>query len=427
MASTIALVDCNNFFVSCERVFNPKLINKPVVVLSNNDGCVVSRSNEAKALGIKMGEPFFKIKSFCNSQGVFVYSSNYDLYADMSSRVMNELCRLASDIEIYSIDEAFLRIDTMHLDDYFNYAKEVRSKILKSTGLPVSIGIAPTKTLSKVMNIQSKKNGVGVSSFYSLAEAERDNFLRGISVNEVWGIGRQSTKLLQSQGIYTAYDLREYSLPQSRTKLGIQGERIILELRGTLCYELNAYSHSKKSIASTRSFGKPITTKEAISQAVSSYTGIAGRKLRKQKCVASYITVFVRTSYFSKNQKSYKNSITLAIEPTSYQPLLTKYVLRALDLIYRDGYNYKKAGIILSGIEPEGNRQFNLFTDDEHYREMERKQEDLMRTYDRLNSRFGKNIIRLGAQGFRKDWHMKHDMRSQRFTTNINEILNIKI
>lgn len=427
MKNIFALVDCNNFYVSCERIFNPSLENKPVIVLSNNDGCCVARSNEAKKLGIKMGEPYFKVKDLIEKNKVEVFSSNYELYGDISHRVAETLFTFTPDVEIYSIDEAFLNLGKLAISDYSKKGLDIRERILKWTNIPVSVGIAPTKTLCKIANERVKKNKDynGVLSLINKSEEEIDEILKQIEVGDVWGIGRQYSKKLNSENIYTAYDFK-YSNPKFIQKImTINGLRTQEELKGISCIPLEHEIPDKKGICSSRSFGRHVTSFNELKEAISSYVTTASEKLRSQNSKCYKITVFIRTNHFRINDKQYANAKSYHfLESTSYTPDLIKAATHLLKQIYKEGYKYQKAGVFLTEIVPEEETQKALFNMD-LFQYKSPKKDFLIKQIDVLNSRFGNNSIIFASSGIKKDWKMKTEKRSPRFTTNLNEILKV--
>lgn len=422
-----ALIDCNNFFVSCERVFRPELKNKPTLVLSNNDGCVVARSQEAKDLGIKMGVPLFKIRDIVEKNKVNLFSSNFELYGDMSNRVMTILESFTENIEIYSIDEAFLDITDLGIKDYEKFGQDIINKIKKYTGLPVSVGIASTKTLSKLANEIGKEERRfnAVTDLISLTEEELDEKLSKIKVGDIWGVGHNRNFLLQSKGIYTAKDLKYSNRVWIKNKLSIMGERTQLELKGVCCFEVDQSPNPKRGISSTRSFGKYITNFAELKQAVSSYIAIAARKLRQQKSTVEYITVYIRTNRFNQDPK-YTNAYTIRLSDCSdYTPTLTKYAVEALKQIYKDGYKYQKAGVFLTGIRPKESKQMNLFGVNDL--DKDKNQTAINHSFDRINSKYGRNLIRTGSEGFIKSWTIKREAVSPRYTSEWSGVLRVKI
>jgi DNA polymerase V len=429
MKNVFALIDCNNFYASCERVFNPLLENKPVIVLSNNDGCCVARSNEAKKLGIKMGEPFFKIKDLIEKNNVNVFSSNYELYGDISNRVVSTLFTFSPDVEVYSIDEAFVNLKNLAVSDYRNTGKQIREKILNWTGIPVSVGISPTKTLSKVANEFVKKNKSlnGVLSLIDYSEEEIDNLLRELDVSDVWGIGRQYSKKLREDGINTAYDFK-YSNPKYIQKImTIGGIKTQQELKGISCIPIEYEIPDKKGICTSRSFGKNVATFNELKEAISTYTTTASEKLRLQNSKCFRITVFIRTNPFRINDKQYSNSCSYNFqEATQYTPDLIKAGISLLTKIYKSGYYYQKAGILLTEIIPQGKEQESLFNlDNLQYKNP--KKDLVIQKVDEINSLFGNNTLIFGSSGIKKEWKIKSEKRSDRYTTCFKEILTIKI
>lgn len=427
-SEVFAVVDCNNFFVSCERVFRPDLKNTPVVVLSNNDGCAVSRSQEAKALGIPMGAPHFKWKEIAEKNNIEVFSSNFALYGDFSKRIMSILSTFTSEIEIYSIDEAFLSLKHIPAKDYALFCKTIRETVLQWTGIPVSIGIAPTKTLSKVADKLAKHEGdyEGVLNFSTLSEQEIDRYLERFPVGDVWGVGWKSRRKLQSHEIMTAKDLKYADTKWIKKEMSIMGVKTVMELRGISCIPLEEVHDIQKGIMCTRGFGRYVESMDELAEAVSLYTARACEKLRSQNAIASYITVYIRTNKHNPAQKQYYNALTIPLEnPSSFTPTLTNYALNVLKKIYKKGYRYNKAGVLLGGILPEGYTQDDLFlfTD----KEQEYKGKALMDVMDRLNKKYGRNTVYLASEGTKHNWIMKQDHRSPRYTTSWNELLEVNL
>lgn len=423
MNKVFALVDCNNFYVSCERVFNPKLAHVPVMVLSNNDGCVVARSNEVKALGVKMGGPVFKVKDLIEKHNIQVFSSNYTLYADMSKRVMETLRKFAPDIEIYSIDEAFLSLASLGLNDYKSFGEKIRQTVLKWTGIPVSVGIAGTKVLTKAANEIAKKHS-GVVDLINCSEREIDSSLSQLDVSDVWGVGHKYTKLLRSNNIYTAKDLKYADTKWIRKRMTVMGERCVFELRGVSCFDFDRIPKPKKGICSSKSFGIPVETKHDLNESISSYVSRAAEKLRGQGSYANILVVYIMTNRFKKNEQQYSNSAHIKlIEPTSSTIDLTRAALCGLNQIYKPGYRYKKAGVLLEGIQPSTHIQRNLLCSFDRLK----KQQDnrLMKTIDLINKKWGRDSVKLAAQGMKQVWKMKRSRLSPRYTTNWNELLEI--
>ena len=418
----IALIDCNNFYVSCERVFNPALLGKPVIVLSNNDGCVVARSQEAKDLGIAMGVPVFKIKKLIAQHQIEVYSSNYVLYGDMSARVMAILSHFSPDVEIYSIDEAFVDLSWLSGDELEQYARKIRNTVMMWTGIPISIGIATTKTLAKICNRVAKKNAQYQGVFLWPTEADRQEAILGaIAVEDIWGIGRKYSQWLHSLAITEALSLRELPEWKIQKKMGIVGIRLLQELKGISCLPLELAPNPKQATCVSRSFRDPVKSLEQMKEAVATHATSAAAKLRKQQQNTTAITIFILTSRFKDNY--YSNSITLPLPvATNRTPELINAALRGLELIYRDGYEYKKAGVIMQGLQPENLMQGNVFLQ-EYQPE---KQQKLMETIDRLNQTMGKNTVFWAASGVNKSWATKRDRVSPRYTTSWSELPVVK-
>lgn len=420
-----ALVDCNNFYASCERVFNPALANLPVVILSNNDGCAIAMSNEAKSLGIKIGTPFFKLQKLINENGVRIFSSNYSLYGDLSQRVMDTLSAFTPEIEVYSIDEAFLSLDDFTID-LDSYGREIRSTVKQHTGIPVSVGIARTKTLAKLANRTAKKNKIlnGVLDLSSLPEATIDKYLNIFSVSDIWGIGEQNTKKLNNAGIYTALQLKNCSDLWVQNNLGgVVGLRTVWELRGISCIDLESARPDKKAIISSRSFGSPVENLLDLEESVADYVSRAAVKLRKQNCLAGNLQVYLATNYFKPNDAQYSNSASMLLaNPTDYTPDLVHHAITLLRRIYQSGFKFKKTGVMLTDIRPKQNMQPDLF----QYENGDKK-EAVMQVFDAINQRYGKAMIKSGAAGINQQWQMRREYLSNRFTTSWQGLLKIKI
>lgn len=412
-----ALVDCNSFYVSCERVFNPKLCHKPVVVLSNNDGCVVARSNEAKALGIPMGAPAFQCAKTFELMRVEVLSSNYPLYADMSHRVMTSLAAYSPEMQIYSIDEAFLTLERKHAEEI---AKTIRKDILQWTGIPVSIGLSKTKTLAKAANHLAKKLAKGV---LFLDEPLLESTLSSFLVGDVWGIGRRTKEFLSSQGIFTADQFRCQSDIWLKKHLSVTGLRTAWELRGQPCFALEEEPAPNKSIICSRSFGRRVNDLQSLNEAVAHFTANAAEKMRKQGSKASFIEVFVTTGLNPPTGFYANKSIALFPEPSDYTPFLVTAAKTALKKIFREGIVYKKAGIMLGGLVAAATCQLDLFVSHEH----EPKQQQLMRAIDLLNDRLGYKALKFASEGVTQRWRMKQGSLSKRFTSHWDELLTIRI
>lgn len=420
-APVYALVDCNNFYASCERVFNPELNGKPVVVLSNNDGCAVACSKEAKALGIRVGTPIFECKGMMEGHDVRIRSSNYTLYGDMSERVMQILMSFTPEIEIYSIDEAFLRLDGLARKDFLSYGKTIRETVQRWTGIPVSIGIAPTKTLAKLANRYAKKHPETEGVFDLGKEEPRKEYLQTVDVSDIWGIGFQYSKLLKKYHINTAWDLSQAPMTWLRKNLTVKGLRTAWELKGFPCISLEETREAKQGICSSRSFGHPVKTLKDLQEALSSYASIGAEKLRSEHSVASIIGVFLGTNPF-KSEPQYSNyySANLAF-PTAESSLLIQVALRSLRKIFRTGFSYKKVGIFLFGIMPERDSSPNLFG---QFYQGSRAQ-TLMETFDQINQRMGRDTLRFASSGTTNEWQMRREYLTDKFTTNWQELREV--
>lgn len=413
-----ALVDCNNFYVSCERVFNPKLIGIPVVVLSNNDGCVIARSKEAKVAGIPMGAPYFEQSALLKKMGGVACSSNYTLYGDLSQRVMNTLQQFTPDLQVYSIDEAFLTVDYKTAVDQ---CKAARKTVLRDVGIPVSAGIGSTKTLAKIAN-HLAKNNPHFDGVFLLNDPEP--YLRELAVGEIWGIGRQLSLMLQQHGIKTAWQLRNADDAWVRKEMSVVGLRTVWELRGISCLPWEEIPPTKKSITSSKSFGKPVTAWEELAEAIATYTVRAAEKLRGQGLLASALTVYIE-SHRDYVLGSYSNSASLTLcEPTDYSPELVEQAKTLLKEIFHKGWRYKKVGILLNGLTNARCYQQDLFATD---RKESAKQKRLMELLDKTNKDYGKKVLRFAAEGIKQPWKMKQLQRSPRYTTRWEELLTIKI
>ncbi|MFL2658855.1 MAG: Y-family DNA polymerase [Candidatus Actinomarina sp.] len=415
-----ALVDCNNFYASCERVFNPKLEGKPIVVLSNNDGCVVARSDEAKALGIPMGAPYFKYKQLINRNRVYVFSSNYTFYGDMSARVMTSLKSLVKNIEIYSIDEAFLDISSFYYCDLDDTAREIRRLIKQWTGIPVSIGIGPTKTLAKVANRQAKK--YTASNVFDIRdEGTREEILKDLPLEEIWGISTRWGRRLQRIGIDTAYDLTQANARHVRKTISIVGERIHHELNGVSCIGIEEVKN-KKNIISSKSFGRKVIRVGELEEAVSNYVARACEKLRAQGSRAQGLYVFLRTSPFVDPEKRYSNGMsTFFTIPTSNTSKIVKEAKDLTRKLFVYGYEYQKIGVMLLDITGAENEQYSFY-EYENYDQSDR----VMGVLDGINSKYGSSTLTIGAQGIKKDWKMKSERKSAAYTTNMLQIPVVK-
>jgi len=415
----IALADCNNFYASCERVFNPGLKNKPIVVLSNNDGCIIARSNEAKVLGIKMGEPVFKVRDIIDNNNVHVFSTNFALYGDMSSRVMSLLSDMSPEIEIYSIDEAFMNFtgvkDSVHL------VSKMKSIIAKSTGIPISIGIAETKTLAKVANYIAKKqtaNGV-----YALTEQQQiENALKELPVSKLWGVGNRHLRMLNSYGINTTYDFIQLNEDWVLEKMTIMGLRMQRELKGDSCFGIDAYPSRKKNIRTSRSFGVKVKSLQTIQESIIAHAARCAEKLRIENSCARYVSVILRTNPFSKSQDYYYGYKSINLEiPTNDSMEIVHAAKALLGSIYKEGLIYTKSGVIVGDNVPADQVQLNLFYSEQG----KEKRKNLYKRIDFINQTMGRDKIQLLGQGIAKKWKLKQENLSPCYTTRWTDLLRV--
>jgi DNA polymerase V len=412
MPPIFALVDCNNFYASCERVFNPRLEGKPIVVLSNNDGCVVARSNEAKALGIGMGVPEFQIRPMLRAHHVQVFSSNYTLYGDLSQRVMETLEQFCPDLEVYSIDEAFLSLVGFERRNLTDYGQQIRQTVKQWTGIPVSVGIAETKTLAKIANRVAKQTPDMGGVCDLLTCPDREALLSRVAVEDVWGIGPNHAHMLTQHGITTAFQLRRVDDQWIRKRMGIVGLRLVMELRGVSCLDLEQCPAPKQSLTCSRAFGKLISTLGEMEEAVSVYTSRVAEKLRRERLAATVLTVCLTTNEF-KEGPQYSNALTLNLSVvTDTTSDLIKSALQGIRAIYRDGYLYKKAGVMLTGLVPVSQTQADLFDDRDR-----RKSKRLMSALDAINDRWGADTLHYASSGISKPWKTQFHRRSPAYTT----------
>lgn len=412
-----ALIDGNSFYCSCERVFQPKLTGKPVIVLSNNDGCAVARTPEAKALGIAMGAPYFKIRDLCQKNGVAVFSSNYTLYGDMSRR-MNEIYhRFAPEVEVYSIDESFLDITGQGQGDYTSYAQTLRRTVLMWTGIPTCVGIGPTKTLAKLANRTAKNHPelAGVCDFSDPMVRER--YLPETPAGELWGVGKATTAKLAAIGVTTVGAIRSMDPKRARQLLTVVGERMVLELQGQACMSLESLPPGRKGIAVTRSFGRPVTTLVEMQQAVAAYATRAAEKLRKHKMCAVQGFVFMHTNAFNGDKWSHTGKAVEFLEPTDDTHELVTAATRAAAAAWRDGFQYAKAGLMLTELTPVTMVQTSLLATID--RDERRRLNDAM---DAVNRRFGRNTLVPAAMGLRRSWSTKFERKSPSYTTMWSEL-----
>lgn len=418
-----ALVDCNNFYASCERLFAPQFERKPVIVLSNNDGCVVARSEEAKALGIEMGVPAFMITEEINRHGIIVFSSNYTLYGSISDRVMHVLQSFTPSVELYSIDEAFLNFQNFKYTDLQQLAYQIRKTVKQHVGIPVTVGIAPTKVLAKMANRWAKKHLKGVGVYAADTPAKIADLLRNTAIPEIWGVGPQYSKLLAKHGLKTALELSQVHDTWIRQKMSVVGQRLVNELRGIPCIPLEEIRPKQKNICVSRSFGQLLTQKKDIQEALANYVSIIGRKLRKQELCARCLHVWVETNPFRLLDRQYRKGINiqLPVASCSSRELIT-YALMGLERVFKPGYNYIKTGCLALDLVPANQLQYGLF--DQLNRDKECR---LMKALDEINQGTGIATVRFGNQGYGNKWKLKHLHRSPRYTTRLNEILSVKI
>ena len=413
-----ALIDCNNFFASCERVFDLNLKNKPLVILSNNDGCVIARSNEAKKLGIKMAQPAFEIKDLINSGTVHVRSSNFSLYTDMSRRVMQTLMQFENDMELYSVDEVFMEVPNSCKSSLEKLADQIRNKVKEWTGLPVSVGIGKTKTLAKLANKLAKENSDVMVLFH---ESAVNNALEKTNLEDIWGIGKKCAKKLKRAGVHSPLELKKTNDIIIRRILGVIGLRVSLELRSVSCFSLEDSPSPKKSILSSRSFGKPTSELSDLEEAVSNFTAKAAEKLRKEKRLTSFISVFVSSGKKAKNQ--YFNQAGISIStPLSYTPDLISYAKKCLKKIYKPDILYKKAAVMLSDFSNQTSIQKDLF---EKAGDLTKK-EKLMQLLDKINNHYDKEALFFIASGIDRKWKSNQSNTSPKYTTSWNDILKVK-
>ena len=415
-----ALVDCNNFYASCERIFQPHLIGQPVVVLSNNDGCVIARSNEAKALGIPMGAPAFQHKDLFEKNKVHVFSSNYALYGDMSNRVMTILSQFSPEVEVYSIDEAFLKFTGFEDYDLQDYGVQMRDRVQKWTGIPISVGFAPTKALAKVANKIAKKFPERTNGSYVIdSEDKRIKALKWTKIEDVWGVGRQHAKRLQAINVKTAYDFTQLHDDWVKNKMSIVGLRLKRELQGESVLGLDL-PKTKKNIATTRSFDKTIEDFDNLRERIATFASVCSEKLRKQKSCCHQIIIFIRTDRFKEERPYYFSRVITLPYVSNSAITLVQYATLALKSIYKTGLNYKKAGVIVCDLVPENALQLHLFDNENP------KHKQLMQAIDLTNKKLGNTKIKLASQDIQRTWKMKQEKLSPRYTTSINEIFVVK-
>ena len=417
-----AIVDCNNFYASCERLFRPELIGKPVVVLSNNDGCIIARSSEAKDLGVGMGAAYFKVKKLLKQHDIAVFSSNYALYGDLSHRVMDVLSRFAPRIEVYSIDEAFLDFEGFEEWDLHRYGHEICSMVQQWTGIPVSIGFGSTKTLAKLANRVSKKQA-DLNGVFNFASAEDpDAVLKSVAVGDVWGVGRRWADKLQNQGIHTALDLKRCDAGTVKKRFNVVLARTVQELQGHSCIELEEVRADRQQVLCSRSFGVRVTEFKDMSAAITHFVTRASEKLRKQNLLANAISVQVSTSPFDEEREFYNNAASLKLMVASDDTrALTAMAQRLLQSIYLQGHSYQRAGVLLMDLVPQQNLQQDLFASTQNHRS-----DALMQTLDSINAKMGNGTLRFAGEGFEAGWRMRQRLRSPRYTTQFSELKAVR-
>jgi DNA polymerase V len=415
-----ALVDCNNFYASCERVFNPNLQHKPIVILSNNDGCIIARSDEAKKLGIPMGAPIFKYRAIIANHNVKVFSSNYSLYGDMSSRVMSILKQFTPDIQVYSIDESFLKLEGFEGYNLTDYGILMKNRILKWTGIPTCAGIAPTKALSKVANKIARKYPNQTNGVYVIdTEVKRINALKWTKIKDIWGIGKKLSNRLSIKGCKNAYDFTQLHESWVKSNMSVVESRLQRDLLGIPTLDLEVQK-SKKSIATTRTFEKPLKELDKIKERISTFAFVSGEKLRRQNSHCHMIIVILRSNYFREDLKQHYVTKVISLPyPTNSSLVLSNYAIKAIGEVFKNGIAYKKAGIILTGLVPSNNYQLNIFDWENS------NHQPLMKAIDKINYRFS-NKIKLANQDLKKTWKMKQDHLSPNYTTNLQDIIKVK-
>jgi DNA polymerase V len=413
----LALVDCNNFYVSCERIFRPDLARVPMVVLSNNDGCVVSRSNEAKALGVKMGQPWFECQPLAQAHGILAMSSNYALYADMSNRVMRILGEFSPNQEVYSIDESF--VDLTGTPNLREVSYAMRERVRMWTGMPVCVGIGPTKTLAKLANHVAKKHprSQGVFNYNALTDAQKAALLQRIPVSEVWGVGRKLTQRLLAHGVETVLDLREAHIPSLRAEFGVVMEKTQRELQETPCIQMEEVAADKQQIIASRSFGSMVTELPVLKDALSTFVANACAKLRAQNSQAAVIQVFLQTNRFRKDLPQYSPSLAVPLpQPTHDTLVVNRWADALCERMFREGYQYKKAGVMLSELSPVTHQQGDWLeaSPPGHSK--------LMQALDHLNARYGRGAVKVSTQGAYQGWQMRQERKSPNYTTDWDDV-----
>jgi len=424
MSTAYALIDCNNFYASCERVFDPTLKNRPLVILSNNDGCVIARSKEAKEMGVEMGVPEFKIRPLIHQKQIAVRSSNYALYGDMSNRVMESLRSLTPNIEVYSIDEAFAELSNRVIPTFHRYGMELRQRVLQWTGMPVSVGIAPTKTLAKIANEAAKSDPEREGVWVLDSQIAVEKLLRQTPVSDIWGVGKNYSANLNKYGINTAWELSCQADSWIRKEMKVTGLRTVIELRGTPCLRVDETTEPRKGILSSRSFGKPVTELCDLKEAVSAFASRAAEKLRAQYCVASNVSVVLVTNKYENQAARYKFGMDIALpNPTADTPTLSEIAGLCVEQLFEKGKTYKKAWVMLTGIIPQQEIQSDLFGGNNY----SKKQHSLMESMDGINAKFGKRTMSVAGSGIDQPWQMKQQHLSKRYTTHWDELMEVRV
>lgn len=417
----VALIDCNNFYVSCERLFDPGLHHKPVIVLSNNDGCAISRSEEAKAGGVQMAQPAFMLPRGL-SPHLKMFSSNYTLYGDISARVMKVIRELVPVTEIYSIDEIFADLSSLHKTDLATLAARLRKKVARDTGIPVSVGIASTKTLAKMANRYAKKCYSKEGVYCAITKAQQEEMLRNTEVGNIWGIGKKNENKLRQNGFHSAMDLLHAPEEWMRKNMSVVGQRLLNELKGIPCIQWETQPAARKNICTSRSFGKLVTDKKEMKQAVAKFTSACAEKLRAEKTCARKINVFIQTNPHRPTDRQYFQSIDLPLKvPTNLTTELIRYAMEGLERIFQSGFHYQKCGVIVMDLVPQEVVQASLF--DNRPREREKK---LMNSVDTLNRRFSRDMVRFATQEYQHNWKLKQAHLSQLFTTRWDQLPKAK-
>lgn len=417
----IALIDCNNFYVSCERLFDPTLAKKPVIVLSNNDGCAISRSEEAKALGIQMAQPAFMIHENI-AKDVRMFSSNYTLYGDISARVMQVIKEFVPFTEVYSIDEIFADLTSLKHKDHSELAKEIRVAVHRCTGIPVTVGIGPTKTLAKMANRYAKKTKITEGVFAAATQELINKMLEFTEVGGIWGIGKQHETFLKKNGFHNALQLLEAPEEFMRKNLSVVGHRMLMELKGIQCIPFEEGTPARKNICTSRSFGRLVTEKKEIKQAIAKFTSNCAEKLRRERSCAKKLNVFIQTNPHRPTDPQYFESLTVKLPvATNVTTELIRFSMKALDLIFRDGYQFQKCGVIALDLIPQKDIQMGLF--DEEHRERDQK---LMQSVDALNSSLGRDIVRIASQEYDHGWKLKQEFLSKHYTTRFDQLPKAK-